>query len=56
MKGTEFYFDRDAAKAHTNAAKHGVTFEHATTVFSDPRAVPIFDAEHSKDKDRWVTI
>ena len=56
MNGTQFYFDLYAAKAHANAVKHGVTFEHAITVFRDLRAVSIFDAEHSIDEDRWVTI
>ena len=56
MNGSQFYFDWDAAKAHTNAAKHGVSFERATTVFRDPGAVSIFDDEHSKEEDRWVTI
>jgi len=56
MNGIQYYFDWDAAKARTNAVKHGVSFERATTVFRDPRAVSIFDAEHSRDEDRWVTI
>ena len=32
-------FEWDQAKAETNAHKHGVTFEEASTVFSDTYAL-----------------
>ena len=53
-----YNFEWDPAKAQTNAEKHGVTFERATGVFSDPMALTIFDGEHvSGDKeDRWITL
>ena len=35
-------FDWDEQKAASNVTKHGVSFEEAATVFSDPLAV-IFD-------------
>lgn len=42
-------FEWDEAKARSNAAKHGVSFVEATTVFSDPQAVDapdLYDPEH----------
>lgn len=49
-------FDWDPAKAATNAAKHGVTFEAAMTVFRDPLALTLFDPDHSVGEERWVTL
>jgi len=49
-------FDWDPAKAASNAAKHGVTFQEAMTVFLDPFARTILDPDHSVDEERWVTI
>lgn len=49
-------FDWDANKAHSNFAKHGVSFRLATSVFHDPLALTVFDEEHSDDEDRWVTL
>ena len=42
-------FDWDPAKAASNAAKHGVTFDEAMMVFRDPlaRSIPIRAAEKS---------
>ena len=41
-------FEWDAAKAATNAAKHGVPFEYAARVFLDVAAVD-FDASQPRD-------
>lgn len=49
-------FDWDRAKAASNAAKHGVTFQEAMTVFIDPFARTILDPDHSADEERWVTM
>ena len=46
-------FEWDSAKARANEAKHGVTFEEATTVFDDPHAI---DAPDRYDPDRFVII
>ena len=51
-----FEFEWDPAKARANFAKHGVQFESATGVFSDPLALTIPDDEHSFDEIRWVTL
>ena len=49
-------FEWDPAKDRLNRKNHGVRFEQATHVFRDPRAITVFDEEHSKTEDRWVTI
>lgn len=46
----------EAAKALANAAKHGVTFERAATVFRDQLALTVFDAGHSESEERWFTL
>ena len=38
VKMTELHFEWDPRKASANAAKHGVTFEEAKTVFYDENA------------------
>ena len=43
-------------KALRNAREHGVSFERAATVFLDPRAMSIFDDEHSEAEERWITL
>ena len=49
-------FEWDARKARSNVAKHGVSFEEASTVFGDPLSLTIPDPEHSKTEDRFVTM
>ncbi|HLA77816.1 MAG TPA: BrnT family toxin [Vicinamibacteria bacterium] len=39
----------DGRKAELNARKHGVTFEEAATVFSDPLAVILEDESHPEN-------
>ena len=46
-------FEWDAAKAATNLRKHGVSFEEASTVFSDPSYLVQADAE---SPDRFVAV
>ena len=53
----DLHFEWDPLKAQINAAKHGVSFGDAASVFRDPLAVTIFDTGHSTaGDDRWVTI
>jgi hypothetical protein len=47
-------FEWDEAKAQTNLAKHGVSFEEAATVFQDPLSVTIPDPLHSQKEERFV--
>jgi len=51
-----FEFEWDPRKARENAEKHGVTFDRAAGVFRDPRALSVYDIDHSQDEDRWVTL
>lgn len=46
----------DLAKALSNLAKHGVSFDQAATVLLDPLALTVFDAEHSQAEERWFTL
>jgi uncharacterized DUF497 family protein len=52
----EYQFEWDPAKALRNVREHRVSFERAATVFLDPRAMSIFDDEHSEREERWVTL
>ncbi len=49
-------FEWDQAKARSNLAKHGVSFDEASTVFGDPLSVTLRDPTHSQEEDRFVTI
>ena len=52
-----YTFEWDAQKEASNIKKHGITFDQAKHVFSDPMALTIFDPDSSSiDEDRWVTI
>jgi uncharacterized protein len=46
----------DRSKAVANLRKHGVSFEVAATVFSDPRLLTIPDLKHGTDEERWLSI
>ncbi len=52
----EYYFEWDANKAKKNLVKHKISFDRASTIFRDPNALSIYDAEHSIEEDRWVTM
>jgi uncharacterized DUF497 family protein len=49
-------FEWDEDKAASNVAKHGVTFDEASTVFGDPLAAIFDDEEHSQDELREIII
>jgi uncharacterized DUF497 family protein len=51
-----YEFEWDPGKARANHRKHGVPFEEAATVFLDPRALSVYDEEHSQQEDRWITL
>jgi len=52
----EYRFEWYPAKALRNARAHGVSFDRATSVFLDPRALSVFDAGHSETAGRWATL
>ncbi len=49
-------FEWDARKAKSNLAKHGVSFEEASTVFGDPWSLTIPDPVHSLVEERAVVL
>ncbi|HQV92822.1 MAG TPA: BrnT family toxin [Anaerolineales bacterium] len=49
-------FSWDPRKADSNFRKHGVAFDEALTVFSDPLAFIFDDIEHSTDEHREIII
>ncbi|HXZ17348.1 MAG TPA: BrnT family toxin [Roseiarcus sp.] len=49
-------FQWDDAKAASNLAKHGVTFEAARDVFKDPFAVEFADDREDYGEDRFILI
>ena len=52
----DLVFEWDEEKANRNAAKHGVTFEEAKTIFNDPFAMTVSDPDHSDEEERWVDV
>jgi uncharacterized protein len=49
-------FEWDESKNAQNKAKHGVSFEEASTVFADENALLISDPDHSAQEDRFVLL
>jgi len=49
-------FEWDPNKEKINQQKHGVNFEQAAYVFSDPFALSLFDEAHSETEDRWIIL
>jgi len=49
-------FDWDERKNKSNRTKHGVWFEEAQSVFSDPRARVFDDPEHSEEEERFLLL
>jgi uncharacterized DUF497 family protein len=51
-----YRFEWDRRKAVSNVGKHGMTFEEASTVFSDSSAFIFDDEDHSTDERREIII
>ena len=49
-------FEWDPKKARRNLAKHGVSFDEASTAFRDVMSITISDPLHSEDEQRFVLI
>jgi len=49
-------FKWDPDKARRNAAKHGVTFDEASTAFGDPLSLTIDDPDHSHGEQRLLLL
>jgi uncharacterized DUF497 family protein len=48
-------FEWDASKARSNIRKHKISFEEASTVFGDPRAITVESTVEGRER-RLVTI
>jgi hypothetical protein len=46
----------DKVKDRINIRKHGISFEEATTVFYDEKALLLADPDHSDTEDRFVLL
>jgi uncharacterized DUF497 family protein len=49
-------FEWDAVKADANLRAHGVSFELARTVFTDPFAIELLDDRKDYGEERFVII
>jgi uncharacterized DUF497 family protein len=49
-------FSWDPRKADSNVRKHGIAFDEAITVFSDPLALIFDDMVHSEEEHREIII
>ena len=49
-------FDWDEEKAKSNLAKHGISFDEATSVFDDPLFLTFADPEHSLQEQRFLIM
>ena len=50
------HFEWDERKAKSNAKKHGLSFDEASTAFGDTLSLTIPDPAHSQSEERFVTI
>ena len=51
-----YIFEWDPRKAESNARKHGVTFDEASTVFGDPLGLLMSDPDHSLSEERYLVL
>jgi len=49
-------FEWNEEKATANLKKHKISFDEATTVFSDPFSITIPDPDHSVEEERYIDI
>ena len=52
----EIRFEWDPRKARANLAKHGVSFEEASTAFYDESGLILDDPDHSENEERFVLL
>ena len=52
----ELHFEWNPAKSKINHDKHGVSFEEATSVFYDDRAIEFYDDQNSEWEDRFLLL
>lgn len=51
-----YIFEWDPKKTESNARKHRVTFDEASTVFADPLALLMPDPDHSLGEERYLLL
>ena len=51
-----YIFEWDPKKAASNARKHGVTFDEASTVFGDPLGLLMPDPDYSLGEERFLLL
>ena len=49
-------YEWDPTKADKNLKRHRISFDEATSVFTDPFALTFDDPGHSLDEQRYITI
>lgn len=49
-------FEWDPKKAALNLKRHGVSFQEATTVLSDPLSITAPDPDHSMKENRLIIV
>ena len=49
-------FEWDEVKNDLNFKKHGIWFEEAQTVWTDPSSQEFFDPEHSSQEERFIRV
>ena len=52
----EIRFTWNETKAQTNLTKHKISFNEATSVFSDDNARLIYDPDHSFEEERFLLL
>lgn len=51
-----YFFEWDKDKANKNINNHGVSFDEASTSFSDNLSLTIYEPLHSDEEDRFILI
>jgi uncharacterized DUF497 family protein len=52
----DIQFEWDDSKNVLNKRKHSISFEEASTVFSDDYALLLNDPDHSHEEDRFILL
>jgi uncharacterized protein len=52
----EVRFEWHSPKTAANAQKHGISFDEASSVFSDDHALLLPDPDHSVAEDRFILL
>ena len=54
--GADMKFEWDINKNTLNIKKHGISFEEAIQVFSDPLHLAVLDERYNYFEERWITL